>query len=220
MVSDRKRRRAAKKAKPGDGHALRRFRWWQLFSRTLFHARFIEEDGRPHDWAVDVALWGDSNGDVRAQLYRDGSNVATSKLPAAFAVPGGIIEVVASGYGLKRCHFIAENGDEVQLTPDRATAEGRRARLDRDHPATGRAIGAVSFIVLAVALVLGVPQIIEQITHIPWVAENIGSFTSPIHLPAWMNVSLVVATLVASTERALRLRHNWLLDGGLFDGDD
>lgn len=220
MVSDRKRRRAAKKAKPGDGHALRRFRWWQLFSRTLFHARFIEEDGRPHDWAVDVALWGDSNGDVRAQLYRDGSNVATSKLPAAFAVPGGIIEVVASGYGLKRCHFIAENGDEAQLTPDRATAEGRRARLDRDHPATGRAIGAVSFIVLAVALVLGVPQIIEQITHIPWVAENIGSFTSPIHLPAWMNVSLVVATLVASTERALRLRHNWLLDGGLFDGDD
>lgn len=220
MSSERKRRWTAKKAKPGDGHALRRFRWWQLFSRTLFHARFIEEDGRLHDWAVDVALWGDSNGEVRAQLYRDGSNVATSKLPAAFSVPGGVIEVVASGYGLKRCHFVGDDGTEAQLTPDRSSAEGRRARLQHDHPATSRAIGAVSFIVLSVALVLGVPQIIDQITHIPWVAENVGVFTSPIHLPAWMNVSLVVATLVASTERALRLRHNWLLDGGLFDGDE
>ncbi|MGO2931023.1 hypothetical protein [Microbacterium sp.] len=220
MVSEGKRRRAAKKVKPGDGHALRRFRWWQLFSRTLFHARFIEEDGRPHDWTVDVALWGDSNGEVRAQLYRDGLNVGTSKLPAAFAAPGGIIEVVASGYGLKRCHFIAEDGTEAQLSPDRASAEGRRARLDRDHPATSRVIGATSFIVLGIALVLGVPQIIDQITHIPWVAENIGVFTSPIQLPAWLNISLFVATLAASTERALRLRNHWLLDGGLFDGDD
>lgn len=209
-----------RKVKPGDGHALRPFRWWQLFSRTLFHARFIEEDGHPHDWTVDIALWGDSNGEVVAHLYRDGVNVATSKMPAAFPAPGGIIEVIASGYGLKRCHFIAADGAEHQLSPDRASAEGRRARLDRDHPAAGRAIGAASFIVLAVALVLGVPQIVEQITHIPWVAENIGTFTSPIQLPAWMNVSLLVATLVASTERALRLRHNWLLDGGLFDGDD
>lgn len=220
MVSERKRRKAAKKAKPGDGHALRRFRWWQLFSRTLFHARFIEEDGRSHDWAVDVALWGDSSGEVRAQLYRDGRNVATSKLPAAFSVPGGVIEVVASSYGLKRCHFIGDDGTEAQLTPDRSSAEGRRARLDRDHPAAGRTIATVSFAVLAVALVLGVPQIIDQITHIPWVAENIGVFTSPIYLPSWLNVSLLVATLVASSERALRLRHNWLLDGGLFEGDD
>ncbi|WP_194421147.1 hypothetical protein [Microbacterium abyssi] len=219
MVSDRKRRRAAKKVKPGDGHALRRFRWWQLFSRTLFHARFAEEDGLPHTWSVDVPLWGDSNGEVIARLYRDGVNVAMSKLPAAFAAPGGTIEVVASGYGLKRCHFIAADGSESQLSPDRASAEGRRARLDREHPTASRAIGAGSFIVLGVALVLGVPQIVEQITHIPWVAENIGAFTSPVQLPAWGNISLLVATLLASTERALRLRNHWLLDGGLFDGD-
>lgn len=219
-MSSSKRQRAIRKVKPGDGHALRRFRWWQLFSRTLFHARFIEEDGRPHDWTVDVALWGDSNGEVRAQLYRDGVNVATSKMPAAFPAPGGIIEVVASGYGLKRCHYIAADGTERQLSPDRASAEGRRARLDRNHPAASQAISATSIVVLVVGLGLGIPQIIEQITHIPWVAENVGAFTSPIHLPAWLNISLLVGTLVASSERALRLRHNWLLDGGLFDGDD
>lgn len=67
---------------------------------------------------------------------------------------------------------------------------------------------------------LGVPQIIEQVTHIPWVAENVGTFTSPFHLPAWANISLFLATLVASTERALRFRYNRILDGGLFDGDD
>ena len=78
----------------------------------------------------------------------------------------------------------------------------------------------MSWAVLVVALVLGVPQIVEQISQIPPVAENVGTFTSPFHLSATLNVALVVATLVASTERALRLRYHWLLDGGLFDGDD
>ena len=83
-----------------------------------------------------------------------------------------------------------------------------------------RTIGFVSWAVLVVALVLGVPQIVEQISQIPPVAENIGTFTSPIHLSGAVNVALIVATLLASTERALRLRYHWLLDGGLFDGDD
>lgn len=190
-----------------------------MFLRSLYHLSLTEEDGRTHTWSIDVRHGGDSNGEVLAQLYRDGVNEAVSKLPAAFPVPGGIIEVVASGYGLKRCHFIAADGSERQLSPDRSSAEGRRARLDRDHPGVSRAIGATSVVILIVSLVLGVPQIIEQITHIPWVAENIGAFTSPIQLPAWANISLLVAALVASTERALRLRYNWLLDGGLFDGD-
>lgn len=74
--------------------------------------------------------------------------------------------------------------------------------------------------VLLIALVLGVPQIVEDITRIPPVADAVGTFVSPFHLPAWTNISLVVAGLAASTERALRMRYNWILDGGLFDGDD
>jgi hypothetical protein len=220
MFSDRKRRRAARRIKAGDGHALPRFRWWQPLQRTLFHLRLTGEAGQPETWSVDVRLWGDSDdGEVRARLYRDGVHQATSKLPARFPVTGGAIEVDNSGYGLKRCHYVTPDGQERQLTPDPASAEGRRARLDRDRPGVSRFVGAVTLLVLGVALVLGVPQIIEQITEIPPVAEHVGTFTSPFHLSGTANVTLIVATLLASTERALRLRYSRVLDGGLF-GDD
>jgi hypothetical protein len=220
VFSDWRRRRAARKVKPGDGHPLQRFRWWQPFSRALFHLRLVGEDGVRQTWSVDVRLWGDSNGEVLAQLYREGQHHATSKLPAAFPVPGGTVEVVTGTYGLKRCHFVTAEGEEHQLEPDPASAEGRRARLDREHPAVSRGIGVLSLGILVVALIVGLPQLVEQITLIPPVAENVGTFTSPIQLPVWLNVTIAVAAVLASTERALRLRYNWLLDGGLFDGDD
>lgn len=209
-----------KKVKAGDGHALPRYRWWQLFSRSLFHLHLAGAGGAPQTWSVDVRHGGDSDGEVRAQLYLDGVNQARSKLPAAFPVPGGTIEVVASGFGLRRCHYVTYDGSERQLMPDPASAEGRRARLERTNPGLSRAIGIASVTVLAVALVLAVPQVIEQITQLPPIAERIGTFSSPVHLPAWANTALLLATLVASTERALRLRYNRILDGGLFDGDD
>lgn len=208
------------KIEPGDGHTLQPYRWWQPFTRSLFHLRLTGDGGVPETWSVDVRHGGDSNGEVRAELYRDGHHHARSKLPAGFPTPGGTIEVAVSGFGLRRCHYVSRGGTERQLVPDPASAEGRRARLERTHPAVSRMIGIASVLVLAFALVLGVPQIIEQITHIPPIAESVGTFVSPFHLPAWANVSLVLATLVASTERSLRLRYNWLLDGGLFDGDD
>ncbi|MDO8383408.1 MAG: hypothetical protein Q7T17_10575 [Microbacterium sp.] len=206
--------------KPGDGHPLPRFRWWQLFSRSVFHLGLVSPDGSRQTWTVDVRHGGDSNGIVLAKLYRDGVHEATSKLPAKFIVPGGRIEVVVSGFGIKRCHYVTQDGAERQLAPDPASAEGRRARLDRTHPVVSRTMGTMSLIILVVALVLGVPQIIDETSHIPPIADNIGTFTSPVRLPAWANISLVVATLLASTERALRLRYNWVLDGGLFDGGE
>lgn len=222
MFSEWRRRRKARKVKPGDGHPLPRFRWWQLLSRSLFLLERQGSDGAgsASSWAVDVRIFGDSNGEVWANLYLDGRHYAASKMPARFAIPGGAIEVVASGYGLKRCHFVDDDGTARQLTPHRSSAEGLRARLDRRHPVLSRGIGVLSLLVLLVALVLGVPQLIEQITQIPPIAERIGTFSSPIALPAWFNITLVIAALVASTERALRLRYHWLLDGGLFEGDD
>ena len=205
---------------PEDNQTLQRYRWWQLFSRSLFHLSLSGDASPPETWSVDVRHGGDSNGEAYAQLYRNGVHVARSKLPAAFPVPGGTIEVAAGTYGLKRCQYVALDGTLWQLVPDRASAEGRRAHLARTHPALSRAIGITSVVVLLVALVVGVPQIIEQITVIPIVAERIGTFISPIRLSAWANISLLFATVAASTERALRLRYNWILDGGLFDGDD
>ena len=39
-----------------------------------------------------------------------------------------------------------------------------------------------------------------------------GTFTSPIQLPAWLNTALLVAGIIAAFERALTLRNHWLID--------
>ncbi|MBJ2121108.1 hypothetical protein I6N91_08970 [Arthrobacter sp. MSA 4-2] len=208
-----------KKVKPGDGHALQRVRWWQLFSRSVFHLPVSYGNAPPETWSVDIRHGGDSNGEVYARLYRDGINTARSKVPAVFPVPGGRIEVATSAYGLRRCHYVTDDGTQRQLIPDHASAEGRRAHLERTHPALSRTMGAASVVVLLLALVLGLPQIIEQLTSIPLIAESLGTLNSPVHMPQWMNGILVVAAIAASTERALRLRYSRILDGGILDGD-
>lgn len=220
MRSDRDRRRAARRLRPGDGHPLQPYRWWQPLSRALLHVRLPDEGGPLRTWSVDVRLWGDSDGEVVARLYRDGVNEAASRVPAAFPVPGGTIEVEASTFGLRRCHLVRPDGTQQQLLPDPRSAEGRRARFALDHPAASRTVGLVSLLVLVVAGLLGVPQLVEQVSEIPPVAERVGTFTSPVDLSAPVNTVLVVASVLASTERALRLRYHWLLDGGLFGGDE
>ncbi|PJJ71469.1 hypothetical protein CLV46_1017 [Diaminobutyricimonas aerilata] len=208
------------RVKPGDGRPLQPYRWWQLFARSLFHIRLAGDNGASDLWSVDVRHGGDSNGVVHGELYRNRVNETRAKLPAAFPVPGGTIEVAASSFGLKRCHFVGTDGTRRQLTPDPASAEGRRAHLGRARPVLSRAIGLVSGMVLVVGLLLGVPQIVEQITRIPFIAGHVGVFVSPIALAAEVNVVLVLVSVGASVERALRLRYNRLLDGGIFDGDD
>ena len=219
-MGEKNARRAPGAIEVGDGRLLPRFRWWQSFSRSLFHLRLTGADGAAQVWSVDVRHGGDDNGDVRAELYLDGISHSRSTLPAAFPVPGGMIEVATSMFGLRRCHYVTFAGAQFQLEPDPASAEARRARLERRSPGLSRAIGFTSLLVLVFALVLAVPQLVEQITNFPFVAESVGAFSSPFHLPTWANLSLVAASLAASTERALRLRYNRILDGGLFSGDD
>ena len=206
---------------PGDGHALAPYRPWQMLTRSLFHLHLTDPAGTARTWSVDVRHGGDDDdGEARADLYVDGLHHASAKLPAAFAVPDGTVEVAASGYGLRRIHHVAHDGSVRQLTPDPASAEGWRARLDRTHPTLSRALALASVSVLLVALVLGVPQVVEQITTLPPVAQAVGAWTSPFRLPETANIALVLATVAASTERALRLRHSRVLDGGLFGGDE
>ena len=209
MFEKWKRDRAARRVTAGDGRALQRFRWWQLPGRALFHLR-----GTDANYAVDVRHWqNQSGGGVKADLYRNGRHWAASKLPAAFPVDGGTIEVAMSGFGVKRCHLVDGDGFERQLSPDPASAEGRRARLNRNHPATSRGIGMVSTMVLLVGVAALLLQLAEQVSTVPQIADSLGTFVSPISLSAWSNVALGLATALASTERALRLRYHWLLDG-------
>ncbi len=77
-----------------------------------------------------------------------------------------------------------------------------------------RTIGVVSVIALVVGLGLNLLQLVEPISRIPPIAENIGVFESPINLPIWLSITLGVAAGLAAAERALRLRYHWLLDAG------
>ncbi|MFC8661039.1 hypothetical protein [Streptomyces sp. NPDC057199] len=214
MLKEWRHRRAVQRVKPGDGRPLKRFRWWQMLTRALFHLRLMNDDGRPMVYAVDVKHQNASEGYVKAHLYLDGRHHAESKVPAVFPILGGTVEVRTSGFGLRRCHYVTAEGAEHQLVPDPASAEGRRARLDRSHPALSRCVGFLSVIVLVIGLVLLILQLAEQVTRAPeGVAQYVGTFTSPIDLSAWANTVVGLATVAASTERALRLRYSRLLDG-------
>lgn len=213
MFDELRQQRSAKRVKSGDGRLLKRFRWWHLLRRALFYLPFSRADGSQIVYAVDVPLWGDpTSGEVKANLYLDGRHHAESKVPTAFPVEGGAIEVAVSTFGIKRCHFVTADGAEHQLTPDARSAEGRRARLERDHPVLSRRIGVFSVIMLVIGVGLNLLQLAEPITQIPPIAETVGRFESPVHLPLWLNITLGLGAALASTERTLRLRYHWLLD--------
>jgi hypothetical protein len=207
------RRWAARRVRAGDGRPLERFRWWQQLSRSLFYLSLTGADGRQVVYAVDVRPAGDHDGRVRADLYLDGRHHAVSKMPAAFPVEGGTIEVAASAFGLKRCHFVTSDGAETRLVPDPASAAGRRARLERDHPAVSRVVGRVSAVLLVLGLGAVALELVDVIGQVPPVVERFGGFEAPVHLPLWLTTTLAFGAVAASVERGLRLRYHWLLDG-------
>ncbi|MFH8561395.1 hypothetical protein [Streptomyces sp. NPDC017988] len=204
---------ASKRLKPGDGRELQRFRLWQLPLRSLFWLRLSGAGGQSRLHAVDVRHWARlDNSRIRAHLFLDGRHVAESKLPAVFPVDGGVIEVAMSNYGIRRCHYRPSGGPPRQLTPDPASAEGRRARFGARHPELSRAIGIGSVLLLVIGVGLNLLQLAEPVSQIPAVAQRVGTFESPMHLPIWLNLVLGVGAVLASMERALRLRYSSLLD--------
>ncbi|WP_339234113.1 hypothetical protein MKX40_16590 [Paenibacillus sp. FSL R5-0517] len=216
MFSKRSQLKAARRVKIGNGRPLKVFRWWQPLSRALFYLTLKNDEGQQVNFAVDVSYWQQFLGDDgkgKAHLYLDGKHHAESKLPAAFPVTGGTIEVASTVFGLKRCHYVTDEGLVHQLIPDENSAEGHRARLDREHPALSRWIGFLSLIMLIVPMFLAIPQIIGSITQVPFIAQNIGTFNSPINLPIWLNIVLGLCAAAGSVERATRLKWNSFLDG-------
>jgi hypothetical protein len=216
MFETSRRRRAIRRVEPGNGRPLQRFRWWHVpMGRALFSLQPSSADGRTATYAVDVRRWGQqSGGEAVAHLHLDGRHHARSRIPAVFSVEGGVIEVAMSRFGIKRCHHVTAEGQEHQLDPDPKSAVGRRARFERDQRTASRVIGSVSLLLLVIGVGLNLLQLIEPISRVPAIAENLGTFTSPIRLPLWLNTTLALGAALASVERALRLRYHWLLDGG------
>lgn len=207
-------RRLSRRAEPGDGRALRPFRWWQVMSRSVLSIT-LPVQGRPVVHTVEVRHAGDAvTGVVRAGLYVDGRLRLQSPLPARFPVAGGHIEVRTSQAGMRRCRFVGDDGTVRRLVPDPRSAEGRRLRFAREHPTASGIVGAASILVLLTGLGLNLLQIAEPVSRIPPIAAAWGTFTSPVDLPLWLNLALGVAAAAGAAERAMRLRHHWLLDGG------
>ena len=201
--------RKKSKIEPGDGHRLKPFRWWQLLGRSLFYAPLHTEDGQPQTYAVSVEYfdWEDN-----ADVYLNAKHHARAKLPASIPVPGGVIEVAATSYGLKRMHFVTANGEEQVLKPDGASAEGLRAKLAKRHPGLSRAIGIGAVVILLTLLPIGLLQLVEVFSHTEVAAKVMDPFTSPINLPEWTSTPLLVLSIIAAMERALTLRNHWLID--------
>ncbi len=212
MFTEYKRRWQLSRAKPGDGTRLQPYRWWQPLSRSLFAVELADGTGR-HVFEVDVRHGRDSSSRKRpAALYRDGVQVQAANLPVAFPVPGGVIEVATSLYGVKRMHHVTDDGRVQALRPHPRSAEGLRARFDRRFPRTSAAVGAVGLVVLLVGLALALSVAAEQITRVEVVAAHLGTFTSPVRLPGWATFALAAAGVLAAVDRALRLKSTWMAD--------
>ncbi|MEA5363846.1 hypothetical protein VA596_30230 [Amycolatopsis sp., V23-08] len=221
MVKELGRRLRLARVRHGDGSALPEYRPWQLFSRSLFFLDLTGDAGDSHVYAVDVRHLAEAKsrsqhekaaGKSPAALYRDGVQIHRSNLPAVFPVPGGVVEVATSAFGLKRMRFTADDGSERTLRPHPRSQEGLRARFGERFPRTSAVVGAVSLVVLLAALAVSLLHGAEALTRVPVVAGYVGTFTSPIHLPGWAKAAMVAAGVLAAVERALRLRYNRLID--------
>lgn len=206
---ERRARRRVRKVKPGDGSRLKPFRWWQLVNRSLFAVELEGARGTRHSYAVSLDFF---DWDQRTYLYTDGVQTAESVLPARFPIPDGHIDVETTMYGLKRMHLVRDDGSEKMLTPDPHSSEGLRARLAQRHPKLSRGIGITAIMILLISLFFGLPALAQAVSEWELIADNVGTFTSPFDLPGWFGVTLLVAGIIAATERALTLRNHWLID--------
>ncbi|WP_040283715.1 hypothetical protein [Tessaracoccus massiliensis] len=203
------KRRGRGKIRAGDDSALAPFTPWHALWRSTFHTRLADDaTSAERLYTVDIDYF-----DWDAHLYVDGKQAAVATLPAKFPVPGGAIDVELTTFGVKRMHFVPDDGSaESQLHPDPRSAEAMRARFSRRHPVASRVIAWTAVATLLASLALLAPQLIEQISQMGWIAERFGTFTSPIALSAEINTALTVAGVAASIERALTLRYHWLID--------
>lgn len=215
MLSDRQRRKGAKRTRAGNGRPIEPFRWWHLLSgRKLFSLSVVRTDDGRANYDVDVRLSGRQAGDFgMVHLYLDGRHHAESTLPAAMPVESGMIEISEGSAGLRRAHYLPDGDKARLLTPHPKTAIGLRLRFDREHPVLSRWVGAISVVLLVVGVGVNGLELVELLSQIPPVAERFGLFESPLNLPLWLNIALGFGAGLGATERALRLKFHWLLDG-------
>ncbi|WP_285589365.1 hypothetical protein [Actinomycetospora sp. NBRC 106378] len=201
MLTTYRRQRQLARVRPGDGSALPELRVRHLFTRTRFGL-----DVEVHRFDVDVRYGADPNsGHSVATLYRDRVQVARSRLPATFVVPG-VIEIAENEHGLKRVAYVAHDGTDRTLDPHPRTLEGRRTNLGRRFPTASRVLGTLATFLVLVAGAVELAHAAQSVTRHPEVAARIGTITLPWTLSAGWLTAIGIAGAVAATERALTLR--------------
>ena len=205
-----KRLRKMKKVKKGDGHLLKTYRLWNIFTHSLFHIQIKNDTtGEIENYAIRSRYFVE---EPSVDLYREGRHVAFSKLPAAFPVDHGVIEITTSSSGINGIHYMSDLDDTFSIYPEKRSIRGLRLWVHRRFPSISVCIGGMAIVTLLISIALSLPQLIETISDIPWVAENIGTFESPIILSVWHYFGIGIAAALAGTERALMLRNHWLID--------
>lgn len=209
-LRQRKRRKKLKKVKAGDGHLLKPYRLWSIFTHSLFHINIRnQQSGTTTSYAIKSKYFTE---EPRVDLYRENRHVAYSKLPAAFPVENGVIEITHGSSGINGIHYVTATEDSFSVSPDKRSIRGFRRWVHRRFPALSAFIGMIAVVILLISIALSLPQLIETITNIPPVSEKIGTFESPIQLSIWTNFSIGIAAAIAGTERALMLKSHWLID--------
>jgi len=185
---------------------LRPLRWGAGLIRGRFE---VHRNG--HHYVVDS---GYLDLDERISLYRDGRLVDTTRRKASFAIEDGAhIEAAVAKLGMKYVRIREAKARETQpLTPAAGTAEAWRANLDRQHPATSRAVGIVATLIVVGVLLLELPQLINLVGLLtPYVGLPVFEIPA-IRLAGWQNLLVIIAGGLAAIERGLSMRYNPLLD--------
>ncbi|MET0763060.1 MAG: hypothetical protein ABWZ63_12130 [Thermoleophilaceae bacterium] len=127
--------------------------------------------------------------------------VDTRKSPATFELGAGATIKASMGVlGMRQIDLVL-GGQTTLLAPVDGTPEAWRLRLEREHPGLSRVIGAISWVVLVIALVTGVAELISLTGAEP-----------PLVIGGAVGTLLGFAALAAALERALRFKSNRWLD--------
>lgn len=186
--------------KEGDGRSLKALRWWEMMTRSVF---YLDE------YAVEVYFFRFED---NIMVYKNGRQVAKGTESLKYQVPGGEIEIALSDYGVKRMHYKEDTGQEQMLIPDKQSAEGLRYRFGQKFPRVSKWIGWIAVAILLTSVLLWIPQIVELLGEWDILDSYIGGFESPVQLPAWLNSTLVVLSVLAVIERTLTIKYHWLID--------
>ncbi|TDQ36590.1 hypothetical protein [Aureibacillus halotolerans] len=204
-----KRRLKMKKVKEGDGHLLKDYRIWHMFTRSLFHIEITNSKNEKTKYAMNCKYFTE---EPQVDLYRNGKHVAFSKLPAAFPIENGILEIKNGGYGINRIHYVTDEEGAFSIYPDKRSIRGLRMRLHKQFPTISSLIEKLAVVILLTSIALSFPQLVEKLTEVPWVTENVGAFHSPFAFPLTVNLGIIGIGMLAGYERTLMLRSHWLID--------